>query len=473
MNQAKVAILTVILLPYLGLAIAPIKAMAKAVYYALMLMIPLISILVLAATGVSTEPVYFGPLIAFSLERYSFFFVLLLNLCWIMTIIYSIDYIRYRFYEKKMQFYGWMFVAISVISATALAENLFTLLVFYTLAIPVVYPLIILAGSGEAKKAGRSYLLYTLLPLLFILLPTFMFLNHWFSPLHSIKIQDVIKNDFAASLVLAATILGFSKCCLAPFFPWLPQSAISPAPISALIHSVGSVHTGTIAVLKISLLIFGQEYLVELSRYFSKTGWLIYLCGFTAIYTAIKAYQADNLKMRFSYSTVGQLSYILIAILIGTSESVLGGILHIFSHTIAKMNLFFIVGAFASLYGTVSASEIRHFVPHTRWLAVATGISGLSIAGVPLLAGYYSKDLILLEGIHTYHYAAVAFLVIGSILNFLYIFPVLRAAVLGPKLPDFHSRRLPLGMAFAIITCSLLIVLFSWYLDWIVGHLAK
>src|SRR5690606_8792478 len=129
----------------------------------------------------------------------------------------------------------------------------------------------------------------------------------------------------------------------------------------------------------------------------------------------------QNLKERFSFSTVGQLSYIITAILIGTEVSMHGAMLHIVTHAIAKLTLFFCAGAYLTSFGSVQAAHVAAAIPGRRWLGLTAIVSGLSISGFPFLAGYYSKDIMLLEEIHRHHYFAAAFLLAGSFLNFVYI----------------------------------------------------
>ncbi len=446
----------VILSPLIGLAILPLKSRKRFLFFLLISLVPSVNTFLLVNQGLVANSVRFGPF-AFSLDRFSFLFATLLNVCWFVTIIYSSDFVRYQFQQKAKKFFGLMSVAMTLITAAGTSDNLFTLYFFYVASIPVVAPLISLREGAESQAAARWYLYSTLGPALLIALPILLYVDHWFVPFEILSIHWVSDNDTIASLILAGLIVGFSKNCVAPFWAWLPKASIAPAPVSALIHSVGAVHTGTIAVLKIIVYLFGYEYMSRLSLEFEHAGWLIYLCGGTSLYTAICAYRSVDLKKRFSYSTVGQLSYVITAGLVGTPGALLGALLHIASHSVAKMNLFFFAGTFNSVYGTVNAREVARIIPHVRWLAIPVAVSGLSITGFPFLAGYYSKDLMLLEEIAHHQYAAAAFLVAGSVLNFLYIFPVLRAAF-RPASGVVEVKPVPFGMRLALGITTLLVI---------------
>jgi len=447
----------ILLSPLLGLLLLPLKTRNRLLFFFMVGALPAANTFLLLSQGLVLGSINFG-VFSFSLDRFSFLFATLLNACWLVTILYASDFVRYGFQDKAKRFYGLMSVAVCLITGAGTSDNLFTLYFFYLFSIPAVLPLVTLRGGKESKSAGRWYLYSTLGPALLIALPVLLYVGLWFVPFEHLSIHQVTQSDVTASLILAGLIVGFSKNCVAPFWGWLPRTAIAPAPVSALIHSVGAVHMGTIAVLKIILYLYGYDYVSRLSMRFEHTGWLIYLCGGTALYTALCAYRSVDLKKRFSYSTVGQLSYVITAGLIGTPGALLGATLHIATHSVAKMNLFFVAGAFNSVYGTVDAREVAKIIPHARGLVIPIAISGLSITGFPFLAGYYSKDLMLLEEIAHHQYAAAVFLVLGSVLNLLYILPILRAACKTTAGSDFVSKPIPLGIKLALIVNTLLVV---------------
>jgi NADH:ubiquinone oxidoreductase subunit 2 (subunit N) len=125
--------------------------------------------------------------------------------------------------------------------------------------------------------------------------------------------------------------------------------------------------------------------------------------------------------------------------------------------------LFFIAGFFNCVYGTTDVAEIRRIAPRVKLIVLCIGVCGLSIAGFPFLAGYLSKDLMLLEEWHSGNYAAAIFLIVGSIINVFYILPVVKAAF-GSK-PDLAivSKPVPKSMAFAIIACIITLIILSFY----------
>ena len=467
-------VFAIVLLPVVSTLFIIFKNKHRRFFYTVSLAVPLINIGILLSVGVIDSPIFVPhlPFFVFSLDRFSYMITLLINLALFLTILYSMSYLRYNFENKKKEFYFFLYLATSASLAAGLAGNIVTLFLFYMVNIPTIYPLIRLRGSKASNKAARIYAASTFIPGLLLIIPlTWYFSGNISLPFQEISIQKMGITDFQASLLLFFLMIGFSKTCVAPFHYWLPITSCAPAPVSGLIHTVGAVQTACIGIFKIAFYIYGSEYLGKLNSNFFHTGWLIYLCGGTAVYTAYRAYKTNDLKERFSNSTVGQLSYILSSILIGSEASFLAATIHIVTHSIAKLNLFFIAGTFGSLFNTTKASEVAKFAPHARFLVLATAICGLSIAGFPLFVGHISKDLMVTADLQNHNYGALTCLVIGSLLNYIYIFPIIKAGIMEKKIPNYVGKSIPLSMKLAISLSTFLILITSYYSAWLVSWL--
>ena len=464
------AIIFVILLPLLTIVFLPLKTRHRKTFYASVSSLSLINIWTLITLPIHFQKINLGFNLVFLVDRYSWFFAVLVNICWLLTIIYSYSFVKYGFQRHVKQFHCYLSIVLTTVLATVFSGNLGTLFVFYVLNIPMIYPLITLRHIEKAYEAGSYYLKMTLLPAFFILLPAILMIykieGHFdFGD----KLPNAwIDKPYLASILLIMFIIGMSKNSVMPFHTWLPKTMLAPAPVSALIHSVAAVQTGSIALIKIAVYVYGLDFLRELTRHFFQAGCLTYLCGITAIYAACKALQSNDIKVRFSYSTVSQLSYIITAILISTPAAILGAMLHILTHSIAKLCLFFIAGFYNSVYGTVNAVEVARIAPRTKLIVLCVALSGASIAGFPFLAGYLSKDLMLLEELHAGNYAAALFLLAGSIINVFYIWPLVRAGFMNKPDPTIVIKPIPRAMALAISLCMVLLVSLSFYTYYIV-----
>lgn len=466
--------LIILLAPLVALFFLPLKTYSRNLFYAGSLLLAMIAIW--AAFTMELHVKFSIPQtgLSISVDRFSRIFLMLISCTWLISIIYSYEFSKYQFQEKKTVFFVYLNILLSVVVLNACAGNMVSLFVFYFLGIPLSYPLITFRGNKVALSSGKGFLKQTVWPSLFLFLPAILITEHLIG--HgsfdgSATFGSMHIHPALGGILLFMFVLGISKNSVFPFSSWLPNTNPAPAPVSALIHSVATVKTGSIALIKIAVYIFGLDYIHLLTSHFLTGGWLVYLCGFTAVYTAYRALAVDDLKQRFAFSTVGQLSYIILAILIGTKTGIMAAMLHIVTHAIAKSCLFYVAGFYNSIYHLTSVREIGKLMPHTRFIALVIAICGLSITGFPFLAGYYSKDLMLIEEWHSHYYASAAFLAIGSVINLFYIIgPVMNA--FKRKDPAFSPRRIPVSMLLTFVISVLLIIGSNFYMPYVTGLMA-
>lgn len=456
-------ILSVILLPLITLIFIPLKKISRKVFYIAVCCLGLTNILLLIFLDNHLQKFDLGFNLTFLVDKYSWSFAILVNLAWIITTIYSYSFIKYNFQKSAHKFHFYLSIILVTVLASAFAGNLFTLFIFYLLSIPLIQPLLVLRNTNQARDAGKFYLKANLLPAIFILLPAILMIYQMEGHFDfGDKLPPtLLQKPFLASLLLLMFIIGMSKNSVFPFNTWLPKTMQTPAPVTALINSVAAVNLGSISLIKIAVYIYGLNFLKLLSSKIFYAGSLTYICGFTALYSAYKALKTRDLKVRFSHSTVSQLSYIITAILIATPAAILGAVLHILTHSVAKICLFFIAGFYNCVYGTTDIDSINKISPHTKLIAFCTAICGFSIAGFPLLAGYFSKDLMLLEELHAGNYAAAIFLLIGSVMNILYILPLVKNSFFNKSIEKIEVKPIPKAMLITIVLCIFILVLLS------------
>lgn len=459
----------------MALLFLPLKDRNRKLFYVGSITIAICAIILSFYAKVGTNFTWNPIGFSISIDRFSKIFLILISCTWLISIIYSYEFSKYHFQEKKKEFFLYLNILLTVVILNACAGNMFTMFVFYVLGIPLTYPLIKIRGNENAKLASRKFLKQTLIPSFLILLPAIIISqvllgNGTFK--EGVTLGKLGVDPILGGVLLFMFVIGISKNSVFPFHTWLPSSNPAPAPISALIHSVATVKTGSIALIKIAVYIFGLDYIHELTSSFLTGGWLTYLCGLTAVYTAYKALTTDDLKQRFAYSTVGQLSYIILAILIGTKTGIIAATLHIVTHAIAKSCLFYVAGFYNSVYNTTSVKEIGKIMPSTKFIAVVIAICGLSITGFPFLAGYYSKDLMLIEEWHDHYYSSAIFLAIGSIINIFYIIGPVKNAF-KPKDLELKVQKVPLSMMFTFVISIALIIGSNFYISYLTSLINK
>lgn len=228
-------------------------------------------------------------------------------------------------------------------------------------------------------------------------------------------------------ILLLLFMYGIGKAALLPIHLWLPAAMVAPTPVSALLHAVAVVKAGVFTVTKVIIYVFGADYLLAAPD----AQVLLYISGATIIYASIIALKSDNLKRRLAYSTISQLSYIIMASAILVPISITGAILHLVAHAFGKITLFFAAG---SIYTATHKTRVSELAGVGRAMPVtmtAFTIGCLSMIGIPPTAGFVSKWYILQGAYSMEAWFAIAVIIISTLLNAAYFLPIVYSAFLN------------------------------------------
>jgi multicomponent Na+:H+ antiporter subunit D len=237
--------------------------------------------------------------------------------------------------------------------------------------------------------------------------------------------------------LLALYIFGIGKAAVMPMHRWLPAAMVAPTPVSALLHAVAVVKAGVFSVVKIVVYVFGVDTLAGLKS----VDWLPFISGFTIIAASIVALRSDNLKRRLAYSTISQLSYVVLAAALLTPLSVIGAALHIATHALGKITLFFVAGAIYTAAHKTEVSQLAGIGRRMPWTMAAFTVGALSLIGVPPASGFVSKWFIVAGALQSGHYLALAVIIASTLLNAAYFLPIVYAAFFrAPVAPDDHGH---------------------------------
>ena len=338
---------------------------------------------------------------------------------WIVTSIYSIGYMRGNNEQNQTRFYAFFAVSISATMGVALSANLFTLFVFYEILTLSTYPLVTHKGTEEAKQGGRVYLGLLLSTSIGFLLVAMVWTWHVAGHLNFTAggiLQDKIEPS-RLPLLLALYLFGIGKAALMPFHRWLPAAMVAPTPVSALLHAVAVVKAGVFAVLKVTVYIFGLDFLYETGA----NKWLMWVAAITVILASLVALTKDNLKVRLAYSTVSQLGYIVLGAMLVNSVAIVGGGMHIATHALGKITLFFCAGAIYVATHKTNISEMDGLGRSMPVTYAAMFIGSLSIIGLPLTGGLWSKWYLALGAVAAEQWAILAVFMVSSLLNVAYL----------------------------------------------------
>jgi multicomponent Na+:H+ antiporter subunit D len=398
----------------------------------------------------------------FHVEPLGILFALVASFLWIITTFYAIGYMRKNGESNQTRFYSCFAIAISAVMGIAFAADLFTLFVFYEVLTLSTYPLVTHNGNEAAKKGGRVYLGILLTTSIAFLL--FAVIATWFVAgtldFTPGGVFDEQTSHLVLSVLLVLFVFGVGKAAIMPFHRWLPAAMVAPTPVSALLHAVAVVKAGVFSIMKISIYIFGLDLLPLLLS----TQFLLYLAGFTVLMASLIAMRQDSLKARLAYSTISQLSYIIMGALLATASGVLGGSMHIAMHAFGKITLFFCAGAIYVSLGKTRISDMQGIGWQMPITMTAFFIASLSIIGVPPGGGTWSKWFLVMGSLEAGQWFLIVALMISSLLNIAYLLPIPFRAFFPNNQTDMirgPMREAPLPALIAItVTTLFCLVLF-------------
>ena len=407
-----------------------------------------------------------GITISFVLEPLGMIFALVAGTLWLVTSIYAIGYMRGHKEKNQTRFYAAFAIAISSTLAAAFSGNMFTLFLCYEILTISTYPLVTHAGTAEAKRSGRIYLGILLgtsigFQLLAILITWSVAgtLDFKYGGILAGKLDPAY-----AGILYALFIFGVGKAAVMPFHKWLPAAMVAPTPVSALLHAVAVVKAGVFTILKVTIYIFGSDFITSSGA----SDWLIWFAATTILLASLIAMTKDNLKARLAYSTVSQLSYIVLGALIATEMSLLGGSMHIAMHAFAKITLFFAAGAILVAAHKTEISQMRGLGKAMPITFTAFTIGSLSIIGLPPFGGMWSKWYLALGTVHAEQWILLAILMISTLLNIAYLLPIaVNAFFSKPADGEVYSeiKEAPLPMLIALSLTALACIILFFYPD--------
>ena len=412
---------------------------------------------------VLAEPIPGIP-IALEAEPLGVLFALIASFLWIVTTMYSIGYMRGHHEKNQTRFYVFFAFAIASVMGVAFAGNLFTLFVFYEILSLTTFPLVTHAGTEAARRAGRIYL-----GILFSTSIAFQLLAIvWtYTLAGTLDFQDggILSGRASAGVVavlLGLFVFGIGKAAVMPFHRWLPAAMVAPTPVSALLHAVAVVKAGVFAVLKITVYVFGIDFVAELGS----SVWLMWVAAATIILGSLVAFTKDNLKARLAYSTVSQLSYVVLGAMLANSWGVIGSGMHIAMHAFGKITLFFCAGAIMVAAHKSEVSQLKGLGRTMPVTFCAFFVGTLSIVGLPPTGGSWSKWFLGMGSLEAGQTGLVAVLMVSSLLSLAYLMEIpLKGFFCKPDEPPHHEgiHEGPKWSMAAIVTTAVACVILFLY----------
>ncbi|SDQ96228.1 cation:proton antiporter [Natronobacterium texcoconense] len=357
-------------------------------------------------------------------------FALVASGLYVVTAIYSIGYMRGHHEPFQTRFFAMLCASVGAALGVAFASNLFMLLVFYEVLTLATYPLVAHDESEEARVSGYKYLAYALsgglaifggMIAVFWLTGSITFTRGGIEGIAQVAASD----PWAARGAFALLAGGFCvKAAVMPLHSWLPSAMVAPTPVSGLLHAVAVVKAGAFGVARTVIDVFGPGTVGDIGMGLPLT----IAAGATILIASLFALRQDNLKARLAYSTIAQLSYIVLGLSLLSQMGLMGGLLHIPAHAFSKLTLFLCAGALYVQLDVKYISEMAGVGKRMPITMSAFGLASFSMAGIPLMAGFVSKWHLIWGGAEAGYLLVTPLLVLSGALNVAYFWPIVYTA---------------------------------------------
>src|SRR6058998_2872638 len=388
-----------------------------------------ISIIPAVLAGRTPECVLFrilpGIELAFRADGFGVLFGLGASLLWIATSFYSIGYMRSLKEHAQTRYFACFALALSATMGVAFAANLFTLFLFYEMLTLVTYPLVGHKETADARAGARKYVIYLLgaakvflvaaIILVYNVAGTLEFRSGGILPAARLSEQPTL-----LFIIFALFLFGFAKNAVMPLHSWLPAAMVAPTPVSALLHAVAVVKTGVFSTLRVFLFVFGPEAM----RLLGVDNLALAVAAVTILVGSLLALGQNNLKARLAFSTVSQLSYIVMGAALLTPSGIVGGIAHITNHAVSKITLFLCAGSIYVSTHKTEVSQMSGLAKRMPWTMAAFATASLSLVGIPLACGFISKWYLAVGSVERGSTWPLVVLLASSLLNAAYLGPI-------------------------------------------------
>ena len=399
-----------------------------------------------------------GLAIEFAVTPLGAIFGLVASGLWILAALYSVGYMRGNHEKHQTRFAAFYAVAVHAAMAVAWSGNLLVLFIFYEILTFSTYPLVTHKESAVARNAGRLYMSILVGTSVILLLPAVVWV--WFNTgTLDFRPGGYLEGQIDPTMVpilLGLFAFGVGKAALMPIHRWLPAAMVAPTPVSALLHAVAVVKAGVFTILTVVVYVFGIDFL-------AKTGasqWLVWLTAFTILASSVVAISKDDIKARLAYSTISQLSYIVLGAALASQMAVQGAALHIVMHAAGKITLFFCAGAIYVQAHLTKVSDLDGQGREMPWVFAAFFVGALSIIGIPPLGGSWSKFMLMVGAADAGYITILVVLGLSSLLNVYYLLEPLSRAFFREKIKSVEVKHHPLVVIPPVMTALISVALF-------------
>ena len=366
--------------------------------------------------------------IILKLDEFGCIFAGLIAVLWPFANLYAFEYMAHD-EKRRHTFFGFYTMTYGVTLGIAFAGNILTMYFFYEMLTLVTVYLVMHPMHKKAIRASRMYLYYSLggaaFAFLSIICLTIFGDTSQFVLGGMLDLQKAAAHPNWVLTMFLFAFCGFGvKAALFPFHSWLPRASVAPTPVTALLHAVAVVKSGAFAIIRIIYYSYGADFL--------RGTWVqsvvMLLAMATILYASTMAVKEIHIKRRLAYSTISNLSYILLGATMMTPLGMVGAICHLVMHAVMKICGFFCVGAVMHQTGKNYISEIDGLGRKMPVIFGCFTAAAVSLTGIPPFGGFISKWHLATSALfseHPFRFAAMGVLLYSAFMTAVYMGTIL------------------------------------------------
>ncbi len=353
-------------------------------------------------------------------------FACLVAFLWPLACCYASQYMKHE--GKENSFFTFYIMTYGVTIGISFAANLITMYFFYEFLTLVTLPIVMHGMKEKNLYAGRKYVLYSIggagVAFLGMMVLIAYCGDDWF------ELGGMLRSfitDRQREILLAVylfVVCGFGvKAAIFPFHGWLPTASVAPTPVTALLHAVAVVNSGAFAILRITYYSFGTEFL--------KGTWVQYvvmaIAMITILYGSGMALKEQHFKRRLAYSTISNLSYMVLGASFMTPEGMVGSLAHMVCHGLIKITLFYVAGTVLFQTGKNYVNDLFGFGKKMKVTFACFTVASVALIGVPLTAGFISKWNLITASASCeipFAWVGIVVLLISAVLTSMYLLSI-------------------------------------------------
>ena len=361
-----------------------------------------------------------GLYLELRVDALALLFVTLSAVLWFLTTLYAIAYFGTK--AELSRFFGFFSLCVAATTGIALSGTLITFFIFYELLTLSTWPLVVHKQDDKSLRAGRSYLFYSL-PGSAALLVAIIWLESLVGPVAFADPPALGALDAGAlTAIFVLFIAGLGvKAAMVPLHGWLPAAMAAPAPVSALLHAVAVVKAGAFGIVRVIHDVYGIALVTGLGLGVP----LAALASVTIIWGSIRALQQHEIKKRLAFSTVSQVSYIILGTALAGPFAAIGGLVHLVHQGLMKITLFFAAGIYQERAGIDRIDELDGMGARMPWTSLCFSLGAMGMIGLPPMAGFVSKVHLGIGAVQSDAAWVIAVLAGSTLLNAAYFLPLL------------------------------------------------